>query len=132
MSGLYLAYGSNLASAPAHGAGAVVHGALYRIEAADFAGRDAAEPGYERLPVQVLADGGTVEAVTYRAWPDRVDASLRPYRWYVELVVLGARHHALPAEYVAALQRVPVVDDADPERAAAMEALCRRLGACVP
>jgi len=30
-----------------------------------------------------------------------IDASLVPYDWYKEMVLLGARYHGLPAEYVA-------------------------------
>ena len=108
--------------------GAVVHGALFELEARDDAMLAAAEEGYERVAIQVDTPGGAREAFTFRARPERIAADLVPYRWYRELVVIGARYHRFPSGYVARLERVTVTDDPDAGRAAAMVALCRRLG----
>ena len=43
---------------------------------------------------------------------------LTPYHWYKAFVVEGAREHALPADYIAALEAVASMPDDDEERAA--------------
>ena len=108
---------------------ATVYGALFRLAEADLGGLDAAESGYERALVRVraLPRGETAEAWVYRARPDRVVAALRPFGWYRDLVVAGARFHGLPAAYVAAMEAVPVRDDPDLLRGRAMAALLARL-----
>jgi len=107
--------------------GGMVYGAVFRLDECDLARLDAAEQGYDRVAVRVSVDAGALDAFTYRARPERVAPELPPYRWYRDLVVLGARHHGLPADYVAALGAIAVQDDPDGARAAAMDALLARL-----
>lgn len=111
--------------------GAVVHGALYEIDAQDLPVLDAAERGYERVIVPVVAASGAGDATTYRARLEHCAPDLRPYRWYRDLVVLGARHHRLPPDYVAGLEAVPVWDDPDVARVRATERLLARLGSAM-
>ena len=65
--------------------------------------------------------------MTYRARPERVAPTLLPYRWYRDLVIVGARHHGFPAAYVAALEAVEVHDDPDAARVRRMDALLASL-----
>ncbi len=53
------------------------------------------------------------------------DSALKPYTWYRELVVAGAREHGLPHEYVQSLQVAAAVEDPDRERHAHNMALIR-------
>lgn len=113
---------------------ACVHGVLYEIARAEKPQLDRAESlgvGYaeRHAPVQVTSavafagqaprragDGWrTVEALLYVAL--RVDAGRLPFDWYRALVVAGAREHALPADYVAALEATPARADPEPGRA---------------
>jgi hypothetical protein len=103
--------------------GARVHGVLYEVALQDFPQLDTAESGYERVRVNVVVADGTVDAVTYRARPDAIAPDLLPFCWYRALVVLGARHHRLPAAYVDAIEKGPACDDPDPERSREMEVL---------
>lgn len=99
---------------------ATVWGALYRFAAADQPALDAAEgPGYYIDRVTVTTPEGLVEAFTYRARRDWIDATAVPYDWYRDLVVAGARAHDFPEMYVAAVAGIDAVPDPDPERAAA-------------
>ncbi|QID18431.1 gamma-glutamylcyclotransferase [Nitrogeniibacter mangrovi] len=93
-----------------------VLGVLFGLTAADKAVLDAIEgPGYAVVPVAVgSATGGVVEAFMYRAL--RVDATLRPFGWYVHHVLTGAREAGLPADYVARIAAVEAMDDPDGER----------------
>ena len=108
-------------------AGSVVHGALFEIAERDVASVTAAEAGYEPFDARVLAGSEVRVALTYRARPDHIAADLAPYRWYRDLVLLGARYHGLPADCLTALARVVVAEDPDANRAAAMDRLCQRL-----
>jgi hypothetical protein len=48
--------------------------------------------------------GAVIEVFTYRS--DRLLAEERPQASYLQLVIQGARERGLPADYVAALERV--------------------------
>ncbi|MGD8955892.1 MAG: gamma-glutamylcyclotransferase [Chromatiaceae bacterium] len=95
-----------------------VHGVIYRIDSRHKARLDAKEGlghGYEQKTVEVqLLDQRTSSAFLYYA--THVDASLRPFTWYREHVLHGARAHTLPGHYIAAIQAVEAVDDPDPQR----------------
>jgi len=101
-----------------------VHGALYELTPACLTRLDAVEgPGYHRHPVQVTTDFGVIEAFTYRARPDWIAPALRPFHWYRELVLAGARFLGFPETYRRAIEAVPTRDDPDAERAAQHAAL---------
>jgi hypothetical protein len=112
--------------------GARVYGVVFRVHPNDLARLDAAERGYERANVHVFDGTADLTVFTYRARADRIVPGLKPYPWYRDLVVLGARHHRLPAAYVAAIEAVATSDDPDPARAAAMAALLTHLLGLTP
>jgi gamma-glutamylcyclotransferase len=93
-----------------------VHGAVYRILAADQARLDAAEFGYDPRLVTVQTAGGDLAAYTYVARADHTAEGLAPFDWYKAYVVEGAREHRLPEDYIRAIQTVPAVPDEDPQR----------------
>ncbi len=71
--------------------------------------------GYEDKLVDVtLTNGAVVKAFTYYA--TRIDASLKPFDWYRRHVIHGATEHALPADYIRALQAIETIDDTDTAR----------------
>jgi gamma-glutamylcyclotransferase len=72
---------------------------------------------YLEAEVAVATAAGEIACHVYRAHPLRIDASLLPFEWYHRYVVHGARAHALPDAYVAALARAPVRVDPDRTRA---------------
>jgi hypothetical protein len=57
-----------------------------------------------------------LSALTYYA--TSIDPGIRPYDWYRDLVIAGAREHGLPEEYVRILEKVATVMDSDADRAA--------------
>lgn len=96
-----------------------VWGVVYHIDADELALLDAAEgEGYERIEVTVMPIGGQpmIDAVTYRARREWIDEG-RPFDWYRDLVVAGARQHGLPEPYAAAVESLDADPDPDPERA---------------
>lgn len=94
-----------------------VWGVVYRMAAGERGLLDEAEgPGYEIIDVAVATPGDEwMHAFTYRALPATVGNGW-PYSWYRDLIVHGARHHALPASYIARIADVTSVPDPDPAR----------------
>ena len=59
---------------------------------------------YRHENVDVVTDAGDVlHAMTYVAGDDNTREGLRPRSEYLRTIIAGARQHALPREYVAAL-----------------------------
>lgn len=73
----------------------VVIGVLYRIPESEKPRRDTFEglgSGYSDEPISIVCGGRVLHNVaTYVADPAAIDAGLRPYQWYKDFVVLGAR-----------------------------------------
>ena len=78
---------------------------------------DKGEGGYHRVSLTVrTASGSSAEAWVYLATNPSNDPALRPYTWYTHFIVEGARAHALPADYIAQLERIEAVADTDLRR----------------
>lgn len=87
---------------------------------------DAAEGlgnGYDERRMRVACGGQETDVFTYVAQPSHIDETLLPYRWYLELVIAGARENLFPPEYVAWLARVRARADPDRARAARERAI---------
>ncbi|MEM9056986.1 MAG: gamma-glutamylcyclotransferase family protein [Pseudomonadota bacterium] len=106
-----------------------VQAAVYQLSADDLATLDAIEGvnrGYRRDTLSV--DGfGSCQA--YLAEQPYVDASVRPFCWYRDLVLEGCRFHGFPERYVAAVAAVRCEPDPNAERRREHEALLARLRA---
>ncbi|SFR64637.1 AIG2-like family protein [Marinobacter daqiaonensis] len=70
--------------------------------------------GYEQKMVELETAWGHAQAWMYYAAD--IDPSLKPYRWYREHVLIGAREHDLPPDYIARIEAVESVDDPDVKR----------------
>jgi cation transport regulator ChaC len=109
-----------------HEAGDVVNGVIYEIPEDEMPRLDTAEGlgrGYyhSHVPVQ-YPDGAVMPVLTYLADAASTDTRLKPYAWYLDLVIAGAEQHGLPADYLAFLKRVPCVPDPDAIRQAGEKA----------
>lgn len=104
----------HLVAAPA----ATAWGVVYRIPAQDKPELDRIEGvghGYAVASVEVEPHGA---CFVYQALASALDARLQPFDWYRDYVLAGARHHGLPAEYIATIAATPVAFDADAVRRA--------------
>ena len=99
--------------------GAHIWGVAYLLHPEEFDRLDRTEGVhrglYTRLAVELATDGDEqIAAFTYRS-PFRSDAR-KPSARYLGLLLDGARHHGLPAEYAAALgKRELAIDERQSE-----------------
>ena len=91
-------------------------GVSYRLEIAACEWLDQTEGVhrgyYTRLPVEIECQGEVLDAFTYHS--ARGVLGRKPSRRYLGLLLTGARHHDLPADYVRWLRSLPLaVDERD-------------------
>lgn len=104
----------------------VTYGVLFKIAPSEKSALDKAEGlgyGYDEQEVTVTAhDGSSKMATTYVA--TNIDENLKPYSWYVNHVLIGAREASLPSVYIEAkITSVKAVEDSDKERDAKQRAI---------
>ena len=102
----------------------VSYGALFSMDAADLVSLNSAEglgKGYLTQEVRCPVAGQAYSAFTYLAESHAVDSTLRPYHWYKDLVLAGARYHGFPDGYIATLSAVQSIHDPDSARRTANE-----------
>jgi gamma-glutamylcyclotransferase len=93
-----------------------VWGVVFSISTHDKPAMDGYEGGYEVQNVSVVADAGTVGAITYVARNVTIEPSLLPFSWYLSFVHHGAEQYSLPSEYIERLQSFESVLDPDTGR----------------
>jgi gamma-glutamylcyclotransferase len=107
--------------------GSQVFGVVFDLDERELPELDRYEgKGYDRrddFPVLNAGSQEPVSVVTYIASPAYINISLKPFDWYLNLVVAGALQHALPPEYVVALEATPWRADPKPERQLRREAM---------
>lgn len=95
----------------------IVFGVLFEITANEKSRLDHIEglgTGYDEKWVTVIdSNGEMVSAVTYYAIS--IDSSLRPYHWYKEHVLRGAKEHNLPVDYIKFIEAIESMPDPDIE-----------------
>lgn len=102
-----------------------VWGVVYAIPTAQRGLLDAYEGlgrGYRAVDIRLRRENGVaLTAFCYLA--TRIDPRLRPFDWYREHVLRGAREHGLPQPYCAAIAAVAIRPDRDVARRAGELAL---------
>ena len=104
--------------------GARMHGAVFALDSREKPELDRFEGlgyGYNEQLVTLQVRDTPYEAFVYVAASTHIDTNLRPYDWYKEYVVLGARYHGFPSEYLAELEQVESIADRDKDRIAREE-----------
>ena len=92
-----------------------VYGVVYHIPEDEKPHLDLAEglgSGYEQKAVLIeMPDGDTVPAFCY--WASAIDPELKPFDWYKEHVLTGARENSLPEAYILGIEAVEFAPDSD-------------------
>lgn len=102
--------------------GDIVHGVVYQFSPDEWSALDAAESGYDRAAIQVHTDSGDRDVTTYLARRGRIDESLKPYTWYLEVIRCGAEQHGLPEDYRQKIENTMDIPDPDENRKAKTKA----------
>lgn len=91
---------------PTQVSGDQVYLAVYEVSDGEEAALDDVEGfGYGQSWIEIGLDGQRLTAKTYLAHAEVV-VHEAPYTWYKEMVVLGARYHGFPQEYVDRIRSV--------------------------
>lgn len=99
--------------------GALVHGVLFEIDVSERAILDRFEShpsGYKRddhFIVETADARNRLEVSTYIAADNKIDESLKPFDWYLALVIAGVIQHKLPDDYLEAFIKTECVRDPD-------------------
>ncbi len=110
-------------------AGHQVFGVVFNLNENELAKLDEAEgagSGYDRIDdfwVRIQGSHDLERTFTYLAPPAFIDQSVKPYDWYLKLVLAGARQHRLPLQYVGEITAVQAVADPKRNRKSRLEAL---------
>ena len=94
----------------------VAYGVVYEIDDREKGNLDKAEGlgyGYDKKNVTVSTPEGEIAAQTYYA--TKTDDSLKPYTWYMNHVITGAKENKLPGDYITMLEQVETIEDSTPE-----------------
>lgn len=103
------------------------YGVLFEIDDTELDALDRAEGrgrGYDRddsFLIRRVDTDEEINSVTYVA--DKRDTSLRPFDWYLALVVAGARQNGLPPEEIAWLAAFPFDIDVNTDRSNRVDAI---------
>lgn len=104
-------------------------GVVFDLNESELRNLDEAEGagnGYDRIvDFQIRIEGlqEPQRAITYLAPPSFIDQDLKPYDWYLKLVLAGARQHGLPLQYIGEIEAMPSITDPKPNRKLRLEAL---------
>ena len=107
-------------------AGDVVFGVLFKMDPDEKPALDKAEGlgyGYDEKEVTLTAqDGALITATT--CFATNIDVHMKPYSWYLNHVLVGAREALLPADYIELrIASVVAVEDSDRDRDARERAI---------
>jgi hypothetical protein len=107
-----------------------VHGAIYELDPAHKSVLDGFEGkgfGYLDNQISVPHQGREYTCFTYLAQESHIVDDLKPYHWYKNLVVLGARYLQFPDTYISSIEAVQSVKDPHEERRKEHEVLIERI-----
>ena len=107
-----------------------IYGAIYQIDSAHKRALDSFEGngnGYDDNQLTVKLHGKEYSTFTYFAQPSHIADGLKPYHWYKNLVVLGAKHLQFPDAYVRFIESIESVEDSDQIRRIQHQRLIERI-----
>ncbi len=97
-----------------------VYGVVIELAASEKPALDRKEGlghGYDEKEVEVVtSDGEAMRLTMYFA--TNIDGARKPYHWYKEHVLIGAKENHLPEEYIESIESVESVADPDTARSA--------------
>ncbi len=105
-----------------------VYGAIYQLDSGHKPTLDRFEGnGYHDSQLTVEFHGKAYSCLTYLVQPSYIENSLKPFHWYKELIVLGAKYLRFPNAYVRSIESIESVEDPDEERRIQHQSLIERI-----
>lgn len=107
-----------------------IYGAIYSLEPKHKINLDQIEGngcGYLDHEIMLVHDETEYPCFTYLAQQSHIVDDLKPFHWYKELVILGARYLGFPDPYIASIESVDSMEDPVETRIKEMEALIERI-----
>ncbi len=107
------------------------HGVIFEIDPGELEFLDRAEPGYRRedgFEVTVADTGACKTVSTYIVLEECRNLDLKPFDWYLALVIAGAMEHRFPAPAIADYRDTEIEADENKERTFEMDALLWKAG----
>ncbi len=95
-----------------------VHGVLFKITPEEKSILDEIEGlgvGYDEKVVTVILQNGKKQTASV-FYAITIDNSLKPFHWYKEHVLRGAKENGFPKSYIEELEKVRSIADHDQER----------------
>ncbi len=114
---------------PSHGKR--VHGVIFEIDTDEREPLDNVEYGYRRedgFEVTVTNTGACKTVATYIALQECIKPGLKPFDWYLALVVAGAMEHRFPAPVIAAYRDTAIWVDENKKRTSETDSLLQKAG----
>ena len=104
----------------------LIHGALYKLKPEHKKALDGFEGkghGYIDSKINLQHNEKEYPCFTYHAQQSHIVNNLKPYHWYKQLVVLGAKYLKFPDAYISSIEAVESNEDQDSNRRTEKEAL---------
>ena len=108
----------------------LIYGAIYKIKSEHKNKLDNFESkGYGYTDNQILLkhNGKEHHCFTYLAQQSHIVDGLKPYHWYKQLVILGARFLEFPQEYISSIEAIESMEDPEKRRRDDQEELVARI-----
>jgi hypothetical protein len=108
----------------------LVYGAIYKLKSEHKNELDKFEGkgyGYIDSQITLVHEGKEYTCFTYIAQQSHIVDNLKPYHWYKQLIVLGARHLQFPDLYISSIGSVGSVEDLDLKRRKEKEVLIENM-----
>ena len=84
----------------------IVWGAMFEVDSEQMEHLDSIEKGYDRIHIEAISDTNEkIKSYTYISIILTDDP--RPYKWYKDLIISGAREHHLPDLYIDYIEKIP-------------------------
>ncbi|MGI9319820.1 MAG: gamma-glutamylcyclotransferase family protein [Thiogranum sp.] len=97
----------------------LIYGAIYKLKPEHKNELDRFEGkgyGYIDNPITLEHNGNEYTCFTYLAQQSHIVDSLKPYCWYKQLVILGAKFLNFPDSYISSIEAVESMEDPEPTR----------------
>ncbi len=92
-----------------------VLGSVYLLSQEKLAKLGKQEKGYKTIKVPILLNSKEIEAFTYQAESNFI-SDVKPFSWYLDLVLLGANKVNLNEEYIVKIKSIDTESDLNKER----------------